>query len=480
MRNDPEDLERDGQGLTPDMAAPVPRMVSISELRFRPANSNDRARAGMEHAFRDVPQCSFAKDDGISSYLGARTGIDGFPDNPANHEPIHHDVPAIAQDGQAPALAFAHRLLRSGFALSVFLHVVIAIGVGYATIKSAHDDALLEGETVIAIEFFSETDSDVTTRVKQEEQDGKEEAAETPVETPKEVPEPDVVRQVKPVEKSIEQAKLPEPAEKPVDKPVERPVEQPVATDQPDMLSTTEPSTFQIEAAARQIIAETRFELLPDTPPPMLTPVEEKKLAQPLSHPVPKPRVVQKIAEAKPIEKPVETPVEKKPVVEKRKTEPKKEQPKRKDEAKKLEPKPENKERKKTKARDGNAETDSNKGSSKADKKKGNSQDASQGNSRRKVKGNASTSNYKGLVQRKLERAKKRLRVAAKGTVIVSFTISANGSVVNLRVRKSSGKPAVDKGALDIVRRASPFPAIPDETGLTSYPVSVPMTFKGN
>jgi protein TonB len=458
------------------MASPGPRIVSVNELRFRPANSNDRARAGMEHAFKDVPQCSFAKDDGISPYLGAHAGIEGFPDNPATHEPIHDDVPDVAQDGTAPALSFGHKLLRSGFGLSVFLHGLVAIGVGYATIKLPNDDALLEGETVIAIEFFSETDSEVTTRVKQEEQDGKEEAIETPVEQPKEEPKTAAVEPVKPAEepRPVERAELP------------KPVEQPVVTDQPEVLSTTEPSSFQIEAAARQIIEETKIEPLPDSPPPMLiTPVEEKKpepekkLAQPLRHPVSKPRVVEKVAEVKPVEKPAEKPVIKKeePKPVEKKPEPKKEQPKKKEEAKKPEPE---KERKKTKARDGNAETDSDRGSSKADKKKGNSQDASQGNSKRKVKGNASTSNYKGLVQRKLERAKKRVRVAAKGTVIVSFTISANGSVTNLRVRKSSGKPAVDKGALDIVRRASPFPAIPDEAGIKSYPVSVPMTFKGN
>lgn len=493
------------------MASPGPRIVSINELRFRPANSNDRVRAGMEHDFKDVPQCSFAKDDGISPYMAADAGIDGFPDNPATHQPIHDDVPSVAQDGTAPALSFGHKLLRSGFGLSVFLHGLLAIGIGYATIKLPNDDALLEGETVIAIEFFSETDSEVTTRVKQEEQDGKDEAVETPVEQPKEEPKAEqhkedpkkqVVEPVKPVEepKPVEQAKLPEPVEKPVEQPVEKPIEQPVVTDQPEVLSTTEQSSFQIEAAAQQILQETEIEPLPDSPPPMLiTPVEEKKpepekkLAQPLRHPVSTPRVVQKVAEVKSAEKPVEQPVvrkeEPKPVVkkeepkpvEKKKPEPKKEQPKKKDEAKKPEPKPEKKEKKKTKARDGNAEADSNKGSSKADKnKKGDSQDASQGNSKKKVKGNASTSNYKGLVQRKLERAKKRVRVAAKGTVIVSFTISANGSVVNLRVRKSSGKPAIDQGALDIVRRASPFPAIPDETGLKSYPVSVPMTFKGN
>lgn len=83
-------------------------------------------------------------------------------------------------------------------------------------------------------------------------------------------------------------------------------------------------------------------------------------------------------------------------------------------------------------------------------------------------------------MQRKLERAKKRVHVAGKGSVVVSFTISANGGVVNLKIRKSSGKPAVDKGALDVIRKASPFPAIPPEEKRTSWPMVVPMTFKGN
>ncbi|MBX9454934.1 MAG: TonB family protein [Rhizobium sp.] len=461
------------------MATPGPRIVSINELRFRPANSNDRARAGMQHAFNDVPPCSFAGDDGISPYMGARSGIDGYPDNPAHHEVLHDDVPNVAHDLGKPALTLGSKLLRGGFGLSVFLHAVAAFAIGFVTLEMPDDDALLEGETVIAVEFFSETDSDVTTRVRQVEQEGEDEAIETPVDDPKVEPRQEITEPVKPVEEpgAVEQAKVPEPVVKPVEQPV-------AGVDQPEILSTNQPSDFQIEAAARQIIEAAKIEPLPDTPPPMLVvPVEQVKvepatrLAQPLPHPISKPRVIQKAVEAKPAEKPVLKKAEPKPV---EKPEPKREPTTKKDEAKKPEPKPQTTVRKKTAARDGNAEADSNKGSSKADKKSGNSQDASQGNSKRKVKGNASTSNYKGLVQRKLERAKKRVRVAARGTVVVSFTIAANGSVVNLRVRKSSGKPAIDKGALDIVRRASPFPAIPPDTGLKSYPVSVPMTFKGN
>lgn len=455
------------------MATPGPRIVPINELRFRPANSNDRARAGMEHAFNDVPPCSFAGDDGISPYMGARSGIDGYPDNPANHEALHVDVPHVAHDAGRPALALGSRLLRGGFGLSVFLHAMAAFAFGFASLDMPNDDALLEGETVIAVELFSETDSDVTTRARQVEQEGQDEAAEPPVEEPKVEPRQEITEPVQPEDEPepVEQAKIPDPVAKPVEQPV-------IGVDQQEILSTTRPSEFQIEAAAKQIIDEVRIEPLPDTPPPMLVaPVEQAKiepatkLANPLPHPISKPRVTRKAVVAKPVEKPVAREDE---------PEPKRTQPTRKTEVKKAEPKPQTTVRKKAAARDGNADADSNKGSSKADKKSGNSQDASQGNSKRKVKGNASTSNYKGLVQRKLERAKRRVRVAAKGTAVVSFTIAANGSVVNLRVRKSSGKPAIDKGALEIVRRASPFPAIPPDTGLKSYPVSVPMTFKGN
>jgi len=67
----------------------------------------------------------------------------------------------------------------------------------------------------------------------------------------------------------------------------------------------------------------------------------------------------------------------------------------------------------------------------------------------------------------------------AKGNVTVTFTILANGTVSGLRIGKSSGKEALDAAALKIVRSASPFPPIPDETGRKSWLMSVPMTFTG-
>jgi protein TonB len=458
------------------MALPEPHAGPSDALRLSAANSNMRLRGRPDHAFQDVPACSFAHDDGITPYIGSRSGIGGFPDHPAIHVSVHDDVPDISPDASAAGGGGSvRRLLRSGFGLSVLIHAVVAAGLGLATIRLPDDNALLEGETVVAVEFYSDSDSDVTTRAKQVESEG-ETTAEMPDE---EKPAPQPVREVekaepaKPAAEREEKPVQPERADKPVEEPtpLAKTAEATETGDSADeVLSTTEPSAFAIEAATKQIIEATRIEPLADTPPIVIPQEEVEKAevrpAEPLRHPVSKPRVVREAAKAGPVETPKE-----KPAV--------KERPKKKVVA---EPKPRERRKadaRKTDAREGNSDADADKGSSKADKKAGESQDASRGNSQRKVKGNAATSNYKGLVQKKLERAKKRVRVAGKGNVVVSFTISADGSVVNLRVRKSSGKPAIDKGALDIVRRASPFPALPAESGLKSYPVSVPMTFKG-
>jgi protein TonB len=455
------------------MASPGPRIVSINELRFRPANSNDRARAGMEHAFKDVPPCSFAKDDGISPYMGADAGIDGFPDTPATHEPIHDDVPSVAQDGSAPGLSFGHKLLRSGFGLSVFVHAIAALAIGYYTTISLPDDTLLAGETVITLELLSDSEVDAQIRGEEEEVDAPEEKpVAEPIEEPVE----------KPVEKPVEQAMLPEPVKEPIEEPVE-PVEPVVTTKEPEVLATDQPSSFAVEQAARTILDTTDIKPLPQVLPDELVVPEvvevkrEPKLAKSLPHPISKPRIIEKVAEVKPVEPKVE---EKAKVVEK-KPEPKKQELK-KPEPKAAKTKPEKKKpvekSKKVKGRQGADENESHSGTRTPTNRGKQKRDASEGKSTSNLRGNASRDNYKGIVQRKLERAKTRVRVAGKGNVTVGFTITANGSVINLKVRKSSGKPAVDKGALDVVRKASPFPAIPPDSGKKSYQIVVPLTFR--
>ncbi|WP_295813122.1 TonB family protein [uncultured Nitratireductor sp.] len=96
--------------------------------------------------------------------------------------------------------------------------------------------------------------------------------------------------------------------------------------------------------------------------------------------------------------------------------------------------------------------------------------------------GNARVSNYPGKVVSKLRRslrypsAAKRQRL--KGEVRVRFTIARNGSVSGIRIVRSSGSNVLDKAALDTVRRAAPFPRIPDGAGRSSWGFTVPLAFR--
>nr|WP_298098714.1 energy transducer TonB [uncultured Shinella sp.] len=94
------------------------------------------------------------------------------------------------------------------------------------------------------------------------------------------------------------------------------------------------------------------------------------------------------------------------------------------------------------------------------------------------VAGDAAISNYKGKVRNKINRAKRRVKGGDRGTVVVSFTVSAGGQASGIRVARSSGSAALDEAALESVQRASPFPKIPDGAGRSSWPFSVPIVFK--
>lgn len=64
-----------------------------------------------------------------------------------------------------------------------------------------------------------------------------------------------------------------------------------------------------------------------------------------------------------------------------------------------------------------------------------------------------------------------------EGTVQVAFTIDPSGRVTSSRVTRSSGSPALDQAALDMLRRASPVPAPPKEIAKASMPISLPVAF---
>lgn len=63
------------------------------------------------------------------------------------------------------------------------------------------------------------------------------------------------------------------------------------------------------------------------------------------------------------------------------------------------------------------------------------------------------------------------------GTVTVRFTINPGGDVVGVSLAGSSGDPAFDSAALDLVRRASPVPAPPPDIAKSRMSLVVPIRY---
>jgi len=109
---------------------------------------------------------------------------------------------------------------------------------------------------------------------------------------------------------------------------------------------------------------------------------------------------------------------------------------------------------------------------------KGDSRQASRGGSKNRQVGNAAVSNYPGKVRSKLARVARGVRANGRGEVVVSFAVGSNGGVRSARVSRSSGDAGVDQAALQAVRKAAPFPPIPEGAGRSSWEFSVPLAFR--
>lgn len=66
------------------------------------------------------------------------------------------------------------------------------------------------------------------------------------------------------------------------------------------------------------------------------------------------------------------------------------------------------------------------------------------------------------------------------GVVTVTFTITANGTVLTQQVSGSSGDHRLDRAALDMLLRASPLPPIPRDMGVASLELTLPVEFSLN
>lgn len=67
------------------------------------------------------------------------------------------------------------------------------------------------------------------------------------------------------------------------------------------------------------------------------------------------------------------------------------------------------------------------------------------------------------VIQRRIEYPMTARRMGWEGRVVVAFTIRADGTVRDVRVKESSGFPLLDRNAVEAVRGASPYPKPPAE-----------------
>lgn len=82
-------------------------------------------------------------------------------------------------------------------------------------------------------------------------------------------------------------------------------------------------------------------------------------------------------------------------------------------------------------------------------------------------------------MQREISRAVRRIpardRKRAERDVHIAFTVTAGGGLGGVSIARSSGSSALDSAAIAAVRRAAPFPPIPDGAGRRSWQFSFPL-----
>lgn len=90
---------------------------------------------------------------------------------------------------------------------------------------------------------------------------------------------------------------------------------------------------------------------------------------------------------------------------------------------------------------------------------------------------------YSRLLGRAIGKYKSYPKIAQRrgweGTVLLEIKVDGNGNVLSAVVSKSSGHASLDKSALKMVKKASPFPAPPKALqGASFTTISVPVVFK--
>lgn len=84
-----------------------------------------------------------------------------------------------------------------------------------------------------------------------------------------------------------------------------------------------------------------------------------------------------------------------------------------------------------------------------------------------------------GAIRAGIDRAKRPPRGAGEGMVTLSVQVMADGQLHAVKVRTSSGNPALDIAALEAVKRAKRFPPAPSGLGGGSFGFTLKIRFSG-
>jgi protein TonB len=95
---------------------------------------------------------------------------------------------------------------------------------------------------------------------------------------------------------------------------------------------------------------------------------------------------------------------------------------------------------------------------------------------------NAALGQYGGTLGRAIAKHKQYPKIAAmrgwQGDCLLDLKLDGSGNVLSANVKESSGHEALDNQALEMVRKASPFPAPPEALRGRSFNITVPVSFK--
>jgi protein TonB len=89
---------------------------------------------------------------------------------------------------------------------------------------------------------------------------------------------------------------------------------------------------------------------------------------------------------------------------------------------------------------------------------------------------------YGSQLAREIAKHKQYPRIAQmrgwQGEVVVDLRLDGNGKVLSSKIHTTSGFDVLDKQALEMVKKASPFPAPPDALRGSLFNILVPVSFR--